>query len=188
MNKLFLLAGFVFLTLTGCTFHSSQLDAARAAFDQPEVLPEHYWLLELRGEKILLVAVVETPPRTSYVNPQGISINHDGRDITFVSEWPESNEEVRISREGNILTYILSGEEVISVRCSEWTLVTQLRWQLDCRSIDGPAWSFENEVEINEEGRIVHMHYALWPGLSPIDLIWFPASGENISILDKTAQ
>lgn len=169
--------------LAGCTFSSSQLDTVTSVFQRPEILPEHYWILELQGQKIPLVAVVENPPFTSYVNAEGISINHDGRDITSVYGWPEDLPEVRIVREGNMLTHRLRDGLSVVVHCSEWVLVEPMQWQLKCQSETGLRWAYTNEVKVNESGRITRLHYSLWPGLSPIDLVWFPVSGESVSLL-----
>lgn len=178
----------IFLGLSGCTFHSSQIQTVRSMLNPPEALPEHYWLLQLDENKIPLVAVVENPPFTSYVNAQGISINHNGRDITFVGGWPEMGAEIRIGRDGNVLTHTMSDGSVLEVSCSEWTLVTPLVWQLDCQSNSGLSWNYRNEVHIDDSGRITYMHYALWPGLSPVDLTWFPVSGEGTEILAEAQQ
>lgn len=183
MLNRFLLFPFLFPVLSGCTFHSSQLDAVRSIFSPPEVLPEHYWLLAFNEEVVPLVAVVNNPPNTSFVNADGISINHNGRDITFVGGWPEAETEIRISRVDHKLVHALSDGSSIEVSCSEWVLVTSQNWQLDCRSLGDLTWSYRNEVRIDEAGRIVSLHYAIWPGLSPIDLTWFPNSGEDQSVL-----
>lgn len=171
------------LILVSCTFHSSQLEIARAILNPPEALPEHFWILQLRDEKFPLVAVVETPPITSFVNADGVSIIHDGKDITFVGGWPDSRGEIRISRTGDRLIHRLADGSSIEVLCSEWTLVTPLEWQMDCQSASDLDWSYQNKANIDESGRITSLYHALWPGLPAVDLVWYPVSGEDPSIL-----
>lgn len=171
------------LFLAGCTFHSSQLETVRAILSPPEALPEHFWIMQLQGEKLPLVAVVETPPVTSFVNAAGVSINHDGKDITFVGGWPDSRGEIRISRTGDQLIHRLADGSTIEVLCSDWALVTPQEWQMDCQATSDLEWRYQNKVNIDENGRITSLYYALWPGLPAVDLTWYPVSGEDPSIL-----
>lgn len=174
----------------GCTFHSAQLEAARSMLNREEVLPEHWWLLQLGESKVPLLQVRSDPPYTTFVNSQGVYIVHNGYDITLVSHWIEGDVEIRISREADLLTYRLTGENggTIETRCTEWTLVDSLNWHSECQSITGPSWSYRNELHMDEAGRGIRLRYALWPGLSPIDLIWFPVSGESTSILPNVSE
>jgi hypothetical protein len=181
----------ILLLLSGCTFHSNQLEAARSVLNPAEVLPENYWLLQLGDSKIPLIRVSgDDPAFSSFTNSEGVVINLNATDITYVGRWPEGDTDIRISRAENVVTHQIAGENggTIEVRCTEWTMVDVSTWHSECQSISGPSWSYRNEIETGETGQATRLSYAIWPGLSPIDLIWFPVSGESTSILPYISQ
>lgn len=185
MKNRFFFTSFLLLAIAGCTFHSSQLDTVRAILNPPKVAPENYWLLQLGESKIPLARLSDDENHSTFVNSDGINISYDGTEVTFVSSWPEGDSDIRISRDADVLTYQMAGENggTIEARCSEWQMVDSLSLYSECQSISGPTWSFLNEIQVGASGRAVRLKYGIWPGLSPVELIWFPVSGESTLIL-----
>ena len=115
-------------------------------------------------------------------------INHSGWEVTSVYAWPEGNAEIHIDREGKEVTHRRSDGSEIRVSCDAWTQIDSLLWQTNCRAADGSSWKYRNQIELDEAGRMVRFHYALWPGLSEIDMILFSESGESNALLPAVTQ
>ncbi len=169
--------------LAGCTFHSTQLEFVRSLFAKPEILPDQFWVLRLPDQSIPLVAYSSAELHTSFAR-DGLSLNFYTLELQTALGWPEAGSDIWVMHDGNRATHRLDGEQ-ITVECADWAyLESEQMMYTDCAATEVFDWTYRKEIQLRG-GRIVRMHYGLWPGLSPIELIWFPVSGENPSLLDE---
>ncbi len=164
------------LVLGSCTIRSSQLDMARAALNRERIGPEHYWQMQLAGQTHRLVAAIDRPPTVSFfAEASDLQIVYDGWNVTHVLEWPERDTSLVIYQQDDMQVHELEDGSIIRMRCGEWTEVRDNLLQLHCESTTGPQWQYTNEIEMNDAGNITRLRFALWPGLSTMELRWMLA-------------
>ncbi len=183
-TKSTIIVGLTCLLMVGCTFRSSQLDAMLNLLNREEISTEHLWLLQLpNAEPMRLLVVAEQHPEvTFFAVDSDLQINFNGWNVTLAQAWPERDTTVALSIEDNIVTHQLEDNSEITTRCSAWNEVRSGNLEQECASQDGPSWRYTNRIDLDSQGRITHLSFGLWPGLSQLELNWLPSVDPDASV------
>lgn len=155
------------LMLTGCTFHSTQLESiVRLVSPTVDTMKDYRWVLELDGNAYSVYAVA-SDPGVIFTNERGLYLTFDGWSFRTLGGFGKD----AINGLNEVIDYdtirvIRNRYDSLELRCAAWSHSvdangTQSGYQQECSTETGEI--FRNSIQLSAQGAITEIEQVVTP-------------------------